>query len=752
MLQLKNVSKFYYNKGVVTSGFSKVSLRLDVGEFVAITGESGSGKSTLLNVLSGLDSYEEGEMYVDGEDTSAYSETEWEKYRRKYISNIFQNFNLVNSYTVYQNVELALLLSGSREKDHKERILEVLRKVDLYEYRNQRASRLSGGQKQRVAIARALVRNTPIIVADEPTGNLDSQSAANVIEMLSRVASDKLVLVVTHNYEQVENYVTRRITMHDGRIIEDVRLRDALPAPENVAENADDVPRGVYEDQIRRISPLQRLRLGVRNAFNILPKFLLLLLVFLFASVATAGYYASDLVADSNRMDYSYNYYFNNTSRQRIIIKKTDGSPITASDFEKLRAMDNVETVYEDDLLLDNIVSFSGDYELQGRAYSLENYIGTPEYGTMPTNDREFILALCRDDYLADEDTIYELMEGGLTLYDWSSDSVIADGLRVSGVAICDEQDYQQKFYCPDAILNLIRSRTSLTYSTAQITINDQVMTADPYLYEYRLTPSDKVEPGEATVSEEVAYLFESGRCIGKPLSVHISNPYYEADVDYTITDTYNEKSWSRKTDQPAENYDWQRGMILIHSDDYAKLFSSDIYQSSVFVADTELLHDTAAKLEDAGYTTMCMADTLVDDTSGYQTVQNVLSAARSVILFLATFFVTYFVIRLIMKSRNTYFSTIRILGATRGDCRQLLFIDLTTVLCVAFLLFTGSTVLIRKGVIQADFLLEFLDYLEPMHYVILFGILLLTCLLISLRYSRKLFQASAMKTYKEVG
>src|SRR5574344_2275359 len=127
MLKLKNVSKFYYNKGIVTSGFNKISLNFNLGEFVAITGESGSGKSTLLNVLSGLDSYEEGEMYINGEETSHYTERDFEDYRRKYIANIFQAFNLVNSYTVYQNIELVLLINGYKRKEVKSKILDIIK-------------------------------------------------------------------------------------------------------------------------------------------------------------------------------------------------------------------------------------------------------------------------------------------------------------------------------------------------------------------------------------------------------------------------------------------------------------------------------------------------------------------------------------------------------------------------------------------------------------------------------------------------
>lgn len=209
MLKLENVSKIYYTNGIVATGISKVNLELNIGEFVVITGESGSGKSTLLNVISGIDSYEEGEMYINGKETSHYTEKDFEEYRKKYIANIFQSFNLINSYTVYQNVELVLLLNGYKRKQIKKKVLDIIDKVGLTKFKNTKVSKLSGGQKQRVAIARAIVKDTPIIVADEPTGNLDTKSAYEIIELLKNVAKDKLVVIVTHNIEQVEKYATR---------------------------------------------------------------------------------------------------------------------------------------------------------------------------------------------------------------------------------------------------------------------------------------------------------------------------------------------------------------------------------------------------------------------------------------------------------------------------------------------------------------------------------------------------------------
>ena len=337
MLRLKNVSKFYYSNGMIASGFSRVNLELDMGEFVVITGESGSGKSTLLNVLSGLDTYEEGEMYIDGQETSHYNEADFEEYRRKYVGNIFQNFNLVNSYTVYQNVELALMLNGETGADMKERVRSIIDKVGLTDFINTKCSKLSGGQKQRVAIARALAKETPIIVADEPTGNLDSKAAEDVIRLLDEIARDKLVIIVTHNLEQVEKYATRLIKMHDGKILEDKTVKRPDEEREHKAGDYEDITFG------------GRLKLGVRNAFNIPAKFILIFAVFLFISFAVAGTYSSFQKTEYQESLFGYNEFFSDTSDSRIVINKPDKSAITEDEFKALESMENVRRVIKDD-------------------------------------------------------------------------------------------------------------------------------------------------------------------------------------------------------------------------------------------------------------------------------------------------------------------------------------------------------------------------------------------------------------------
>ena len=161
MLKLKNVSKFYYSKGIIASGFTKINLELKMGEFIAITGESGSGKSTLLNVISGLDSYEEGEMYIQGKETSHYTEKDFEEYRRKYIANIFQSFNLINSYTVYQNIELVLLLNGYKKSEVKQKILDMIEQVGLTEFKNTKVSKLSRRPKTKSSNSKSNGKRNP---------------------------------------------------------------------------------------------------------------------------------------------------------------------------------------------------------------------------------------------------------------------------------------------------------------------------------------------------------------------------------------------------------------------------------------------------------------------------------------------------------------------------------------------------------------------------------------------------------------
>ena len=224
MIVLQNISKYYYTDTSVTQALRKINLEFKIGEFVAITGESGSGKSTLLNVISGMDAFDDGEMFFCGEPTFQYDAADWENFRRNEIGFVFQNYSLIGHYTTVENIKIALLIMGYQEEEATRQAVTYLEKVGLKGLEKQRASELSSGQKQRLSIARALAKNTSIIVADEPTGNLDRETGDQIIQLLKELSKDKLVLMVTHNYDQAEPYVTRKIRLHDGEVVVDVPM------------------------------------------------------------------------------------------------------------------------------------------------------------------------------------------------------------------------------------------------------------------------------------------------------------------------------------------------------------------------------------------------------------------------------------------------------------------------------------------------------------------------------------------------
>ncbi len=221
MLQIKGISKTYKTGDMVQKALNNVSLNLRDNEFVAILGPSGSGKTTLLNIIGGLDRYEGGDLIINSISTKKYTDRDWDSYRNHTIGFVFQSYNLIPHQTILSNVELALTISGVSKAERKERAKKALEQVGLGEHIHKKPNQMSGGQMQRVAIARALVNNPDVLLADEPTGALDTETSIQVMELLKEVAKDKLVVMVTHNPELAEQYATRIVRLTDGNIISD---------------------------------------------------------------------------------------------------------------------------------------------------------------------------------------------------------------------------------------------------------------------------------------------------------------------------------------------------------------------------------------------------------------------------------------------------------------------------------------------------------------------------------------------------
>ena len=394
-LQLKNIGKIYVSEGTVAVGIRNVNLSFERGEFVAITGASGSGKSTLLNVISGMDTYEEGELLIEGKPTSHYIQSDWEEYREKYISFIFQDYNIIDSFTVLQNVELALM-DIRNPLERKRRAIELLRRVGLESHLKQKGSRLSGGQKQRCVIARALAKDSPIILADEPTGNLDAQSSKEIVELLKEVSKDKLLIVVTHNYDEVKE--------SDDRSLPESAEPIMNQGHEEVKEQPND---RVYD-----------LRSGIRlgwASFLARPKLTLFICFILMIGVLGSAFITGAL-EDAFAM--FGKFYMFQPTKGRVIVSNHEAKEFTDADLEKLVEEYGAKSYFRYDAILDAAAVKEESLEFEVKRFTktrreyptlsfgaTTKHFGRPSLGRYPEDDDEVLLYVplgCKNYYGSD--------------------------------------------------------------------------------------------------------------------------------------------------------------------------------------------------------------------------------------------------------------------------------------------------------------------------------------------------------------
>lgn len=825
MIELKKASKFYSNKDTVSTGFSRVDLMLDIGEFVAITGESGSGKSTLLNVISGLDTYEEGEMYVAGQDTSAFQVEDYEAYRKKYIGNIFQDFNLVNSYTVYQNIELVMLISGKRKNECKEKIEELIDLVGLSEFKNAKVSKLSGGQKQRVAIARALAKDAPIIVADEPTGNLDSKSADLVIKTLKKVSRSKLVIIVTHNYEQVEEYITRKITMHDGKIIEDRKLKtssdmrdmsegfssyldldsasnsgapnsgeqssevlnsdvlnseasgSASDAPTSETSNLEgrrtrrqikrrqiDSESKVSEDsvEVKSMNFGSQLNLGMRNTFNIFSKFMLLLIVYLFISTAVTNQYASTKASITDMDKIGYNQYFADLRRNRVIVTKEDGTYFTPEEVKRIEENELVDHVVNNDIQLDTLGAIPTDEAyINGpvRTYEDNEKINV-KYGKLPENDNEVMIVVYNDSYQARaikksaKDMIgKEYYLDGVN----EGEELLTSKVKIVGIAFTnrDKNASQDSFETGRLYVNsntnkIITSRTLARQSGLLMDYNGKKQEIRAGEGSDLLRPSANVSKGKAYIFESHAVYYKNGEALYKPLNITSNGLHETNNLNLTVGKVVNSENAKKALGIEKDFFEEASTHIYINEDDYYALYSNENYQVSAFAKNEKDVKELSDSLSKSGYKVLPIKESLTNPDRIVYFVLRLLQLAIFMAMIIVLFFISYAVIRLIMKSRNTYYSTLRILGAKRNNASNIMKIELIAMAMISYVLNIIFVLLVNKDILKIPILKNNLSYISPLDFIILLAILIILSLLIARRYSRKMFSKSAMNAYRE--
>ena len=733
LLQFKNVSKEYHVGDTIIKANDNLTFNINANEFCIIVGPSGSGKTTLLNLLGGMDGVSSGSIIVDKEDISKYNEKQLTLFRRNSIGFVFQFYNLMANLTAIDNVEIASEICKN-PLDSK----EALKAVGLETRMKNFPSQLSGGEQQRVSIARALAKDTPIIIADEPTGNLDSRSAKSIIKLLSEISKEKLVIIVTHNYEQVEDYVTRKIKMHDGKILEDKKIKDI---DKNIKYNT---------NNYKNITKFEKLRLGIRNTFNIIPKFLLLLAVYLFIVVALmaeySGFKEQEYIAENS----GYNDYFQDTSDRRIVIKKEDKTSITEEDYQKLSNLDNVSYIVKNDILLDTSINMTdnNNFWIYGNAHNISNYNKDVDVGRLPKESNEVLVVGSKNDYYLNN-MASELMKTDLYLQSIDTGEINKDlKLRIVGIKYTTSNNLyaNSKIYLSDEAINTLKFEIYRKYSNIQVKFLDNYYTSDNSNNNFKVVPNNNVKSGSVYISGDLNNECKNNNCLGEKIQIEVTNLYYQDILNLTIEKTYDKKNI--KNILNIDNYEDNNGCIYINPNDYNNLFNKDNYQSSIYIKDVESVDTTISNLKDMGYNTLKVKDTLVKDNTSQMV--KIFKTVVTICLVLTLFFISYFVIRIILKSRTVYFSTIRMLGATRKICKDLLIIELLNVANIAYFTFLILIYMNYSNIINVGFIDTIIDYLKLSDYLLLYLILLGMSLLISMKFSKKLFKRSAITTIGE--
>jgi len=653
MIKLENVSKYYNTENLVALALHKINLQLTLGEFIAITGESGSGKSTLINIISGLDTYEDGEIYINNDETSHYDENDWEAYRKNSISFIFQNFNLIESYSVLHNVEVSMIIQGINKKTRRKKALEIIEKVGLSNHVRHKASKLSGGEKQRLSIARALAKDTPIIVADEPTGNLDSESGKNILSLLNELSKDKLVIVVTHNYEQVEAYVTRKIRLFDGEIAEDKVIRKA--GMENLKIESNNINDKISE--WKRITSISLLNLIEQ------PKKTSLLLIVTLATIffifIIFGTFLSLDFTSKNDDGRIYNPY-----RERVIVARSDEQPLTEHDFKKFSKMLEVDTIVKDDLGLD--VKLKARFSVRRNYYGDQGFISRElEYnegdliGRLPENPGDLVISA----YIAPEDLEIvksKLNEGIRTEISFGQGNNIKSiytYFRIVGFHLSTEE--VTRYYVTDGDYDFINE--NMKVSTIGYKLYHEFNNQTEY-YEYKSILPDQTLSGNTIVHVGL---------MNPPYSGHV----YLNGIEVSPIHSYNPQYESRN--------------LYVSPEMYENLKFSENYQCSLFLNNYRDVNPVVNKLlQDDYHAFSPYLNQISKEDALILTATKVLATISIFLSILIIYFISYLIIKAIMATKTRDYTILKTIGIERKSIMQIVRFEIIAYFVISYVIF----------------------------------------------------------------
>lgn len=726
MIRLDNVSKYYKSTETVSVGMKNVSLEFNLNEFIAITGESGSGKSTLLNVISGLDGYEDGELFLFNEETSHYSISDWEKYRGTFVGFVFQNYNIIDSYTVYQNVVLALEVQGYPKNERKKRALELIDQVGLLSHKNHKASKLSGGQKQRAVIARALAKDCPIIVADEPTGNLDSESGKQVIKLLHDISKNKLVIVVTHDFDQVKEFATRKIKMADGEVIEDKKLKKVE------YEELTEVPK------IRQMSFLTLIRFGFRNLFST-PKKLIFLLLLQMVLVSSFTIVFSNQIKNVRESEFGESSYFPNVPDTRLLVEKRDGSEFTDTEIQSFKNLRYVNEVYkQSDLFLNHsdlaIRKLDGGTIYIRTSDTAKNLKNIDVKGNRPIEENEIVVT--EDDWSGINigDFVY------LEATDRNSYQTVTIGtFKVVGF----DHLRRNRIFFSEKYLTQERTQRIDFQLKSEVTAN---ITRSLYFYHQE----DEVMP----------YTF------GRPYFNLDSDIYFEGPFDTQLPPATITARFVYYTVDEEFIYDIPNVSIIYNPNNYMVFVKPELYDQIVnhFLEPYEesFLVDVEYKMLSVSVDGSINGKRLIDiiDSELYRVyypavitspmgafwkfINGVGAVIVVTIVGLLLYLVFHAVTKNTMNARKKDFAIFRSIGTNKILLARLVLIEQLILSIIGFILSISLMTIIRNNL---SFIRSALIYMQFFDYVLLVVLIMLIGILIGLKFNKRVFNMSVIET-----
>ena len=699
MIKLENVTKFYNSKGIITHALKNINLELYKNEFVAICGPSGSGKSTLLNVICKQDTFDEGEIYYKGNETAYFNVDDMDDFRKNKVGFIFQNYNIIESYTVLQNVMLPYELKGLPTKEAKKKALAIIDEVGLHDKINNRGAELSGGQKQRCVIARALAFEPEILACDEPTGNLDSETGAEIMALIHEIAKDKLVLVVTHNYEEVEPYATRKLTIVDGSLYEDKILREVSCDEEKEVLNLDYVP----------IPKKINFKVALRNLINTPKKTIFSSLVIFFACFFMLSLY--------QYIRYSYDYqisYYNDfayKSKDKVVIGPKNKA-LTEDDIAQIAG----NRPYVVNSVLD-VKNFTGSFDMN--KYYLNVYFETyytdynPSVGRKPENDTEAYL-LVGDAEALNEYKPYLNRE-------WTSSS-INKSFKIVGIEKTDK--VKTNVLCIDS------------------KVYNDILKLE---YNYEINCVHQSGNDVEYINRQINMVLASGDRnilhMPKLLNNEISSVKIEG---YRNVSSNNDLVITVDVDNIV--YDLKSGEDFYI--EVAHVKNNEIKQVSIYNANTSVLN----KAKNLGYFAINTKE--YDATSDLNHFLNNLQAYGMMILFSIAIIIIYFISYLVMihiyKTKAYDFNIFRTLGVTKRDMRYITIFELL-IQTVIISIFTYLLTLVLGAFAKENSPLIIYSSINFGTSLIYFLIIFLFGYLIARRFNKKLFKFSVAKTFKEV-